>query len=221
MPSLAAQQPTGASSKIWKQYYGNLNYKFVVDSNQDVTADFNVYRTFDDGQAKAGDIDTTAYGLQLAYRLSAHTFTLAHQQVRGDQPIDYVGFGDTGRAGGSIYLPNSVQYSDFNGPGEKSWQARYDLNMVSYGVPGLSFMIRYLHGSNIDGTHVTSGAYVGKYGRDDREFETDFEARYVVQSGPVKNLSVRVRTAWHRGDLTTGGDQDQFRVITEYPINIF
>ncbi|MGT8993088.1 OprD family outer membrane porin, partial [Pseudomonas aeruginosa] len=28
----------------------------------------------------------------------------------------------------SIFLANSVQYSDFNGPGEKSWQARYDLN---------------------------------------------------------------------------------------------
>ncbi|WRL24212.1 OprD family outer membrane porin, partial [Pseudomonas aeruginosa] len=25
------------------------------------------------------------------------------------------------------------QYSDFNGPGEKSWQARYDLNLASYG----------------------------------------------------------------------------------------
>lgn len=206
---------------IWKQYYGNLNYTYAINSNQAVTADFNIYRTLDSGQAKAGEIDTTAYGLQLAYRIAGHTFTLAHQQVRGDQPFDYVGFGDTGRAGGSIYLPNSVQYSDFNGPGEKSWQARYDLNMTPYGVPGLSFMIRYLHGTDIDGTHATSGAYAGKYGSDDREFETDFEARYVVQSGPAKNLSVRVRTAWHRGDLTTGGDQDQFRLITEYPIDIF
>ncbi|MFK0092350.1 OprD family porin [Pseudomonas sp. NPDC090592] len=212
---------TSRFEDIWKQHYGNVNYKYVIDSDQDVTADFNVYRTLDSGQAKAGEIDTTAYGLLLAYRISAHTFTVAHQQVRGDQPFDYVGFGDTGRAGGSIYLPNSVQYSDFNGPGEKSWQARYDLNMASYGVPGLSFMIRYLHGTDIDGTHATSGAYAGKYGRDDREFETDFEARYVVQSGPAKNLSVRVRTAWHRGDATTGGDQDQFRLITEYPINIF
>ncbi|WNQ02431.1 OprD family outer membrane porin, partial [Pseudomonas aeruginosa] len=42
--------------------------------------------------------------------------------------------------GDSIFLANSVQYSDFNGPGEKSWQARYDLNLASYGVPGLTFM---------------------------------------------------------------------------------
>ncbi|MGH9949974.1 MAG: OprD family outer membrane porin, partial [Pyrinomonadaceae bacterium] len=90
-----------------------------------------------------------------------------------------------------------------------------------YGVPGLSFMARHLRGTDIDGTHVTGGAYARKYGSDDREFETNVEARYIVQSGPAKNLSVRLRTAWHRGDLTTGGAQDQFRVITEYPINIF
>ncbi|WP_416059052.1 OprD family outer membrane porin, partial [Pseudomonas aeruginosa] len=52
--------------------------------------------------------------------------------------------GENGSGGGgdSIFLANSVQYSDFNGPGEKSWQARYDLNMASYGVPGLTFMVR-------------------------------------------------------------------------------
>lgn len=206
---------------IWDQYYGNLNYVYAIDKDQAVTLDLNVYRTVDSGQAKAGEIDTTAYGLQAGYKVSAHTFTLAYQQVQGDQPFDYVGFGDTGRAGGSILLPNSVQYSDFNGPGEKSWQVRYDVNMASYGVPGLSFMARHLRGTDIDGTHVNGGAYAGKYGSDDREFETNLEARYVVQSGAAKNLSVRLRTAWHRGDLTTGGAQDQFRVITEYPINIF
>jgi len=206
---------------IWNQYYGNLNYVYAIDKNQAVTLDVNAYRTGDSGQAKAGEIDTTAYGLQAAYKVMAHTFTLAYQQVQGDQPFDYIGFGDTGRAGGSILLPNSVQYSDFNGPGEKSWQVRYDINMASYGVPGLSFMARHLRGADIDGTHVTSGAYARKYGSDDREFETNVEARYIVQSGPAKNLSVRLRTAWHRGDLSTGGAQDQFRVITEYPINIF
>jgi imipenem/basic amino acid-specific outer membrane pore len=206
---------------IWNQYYGNTKLLVPIDKDQAVTFDFNVYRTLDSGQAKAGEIDTTAAGLSAAYRYSAHTLTLAYQQVEGDQPFDYVGFGDTGRAGGSILLPNSVQYSDFNGPGEKSWQARYDLNMAPYGIPGLTFMVRHLRGFDIDGSNVTSGAYVNKYGRDDKEFETNAEARYVVQSGAAKNLSMRLRTAWHRGDLTTGGTQNQLRVITEYPLSIF
>lgn len=206
---------------IWNQYYGNANWTLPIDKDQALTFDLNVYRTLDSGQAKAGTIDTTASGLSAAYRFSAHTLTLAFQQVQGDQPFDYVGFGDTGRSGGSVFLPNSVQYSDFNGPGEKSWQLRYDVNMATYGVPGLSFMVRHLRGYDIDGTHVTTGAYANKYGSDDKEFETNAEARYVVQDGPAKNLSVRLRAAWHRGDLSTGGTQNQFRVITDYPINIF
>ncbi|WP_082423724.1 OprD family porin [Pseudomonas sp. NBRC 111118] len=206
---------------IWNQYYINANYIVPLSKAQALTFDLNLYRTTDTGNASAGSIDTTAGGIQAAYKVSAHTVTLAYQQVDGEQPFDYVGFGDTGRSGGSIFLPNSVQYSDFNGPGEKSWQLRYDLNMAGYGVPGLTLMVRHLRGQDIDGTHVTQGAYANKYGEDDKEFETDAEARYVVQSGHAKDLSVRLRLAWHRGDAGTGGDQDQVRVITEYPLNIF
>ncbi|MHA6195407.1 OprD family porin [Pseudomonas wadenswilerensis] len=206
---------------IWQQYYANANYALALSDSQALSFDFNLYRTLDSGSARAGGIDTTAAGLQAAYKVSAHTLTLAYQHVRGDQPFDYVGFGDTGRSGGSIFLPNSVQYSDFNGPGEKSWQVRYDLNASSYGVPGLSFMVRHLRGQDIDGTQVTQGAYANKYGKGDREYETDAEARYVVQAGPAKDLSVRLRLAWHRGDASTGGDQDQVRVISEYPLDIF
>ncbi|MFJ4349052.1 OprD family porin [Pseudomonas sp. NPDC089401] len=206
---------------IWNQYYLNANYALPLINAQALTFDFNLYRTLDNGSARAGTIDTTAGGIQAAYKFAAHTLTLAYQQVTGDQPFDYVGFGDTGRSGGSIFLPNSVQYSDFNGPGEKSWQLRYDLNMTGYGIPGLTFMVRHLRGQDIDGTRVTEGAYANKYGEDDKEFETDAEARYVVQSGAAKDLSVRLRLAWHRGDGSTGGDQDQVRVITEYPFEIF
>jgi len=206
---------------IWHQYYVNANYVMPLSPAQSLTFDFNLYRTLDTGSAKAGTIDTTAAGMQVAYKVSSHTFTAAYQQVQGDQPFDYVGFGDTGRSGGSILLPNSVQYSDFNGPGEKSWQLRYDLNMAGYGVPGLTFMLRHLRGRDIDGTHSTQGAYAHKYGQGDEEFETDAEARYVVQAGPAKDLSVRLRLAWHRGDDSTGGAQDQVRVITEYPFDIF
>jgi len=206
---------------IWHQYYGNANYVMPLSQAQALTFDVNLYRTLDTGSAKAGTIDTTAAGLQAAYKVSSHTFTAAYQQVHGDQPFDYVGFGDTGRSGGSIFLPNSVQYSDFNGPGETSWQFRYDLNLAGYGVPGLTFMVRHLRGRDIDGTQSTQGAYAHKYGKGDEEFETDAEARYVVQAGPAKDLSVRLRLAWHRGDDSTGGAQDQVRVITEYPIDIF
>src|SRR3546814_15693994 len=54
------------------------------------------------------------------------------------------------RQSDSIFLDNSIQYSDFNSPKERSWMVRYDLDMSSYGVPGLSFMTRYGRGTDAD-----------------------------------------------------------------------
>lgn len=117
---------------IYRQYYLNSNYTIPLASDQSLGFDFNIYRTNDEGKAKAGDISNTTWSLAAAYTLDAHTFTLAYQKVHGDQPFDYIGFGrnGSGAGGDSIFLANSVQYSDFNGPGEKSWQARYDLNLA-------------------------------------------------------------------------------------------
>jgi len=207
---------------IWNQYYTNVNYTLPLASDQSLNFDFNLYRTTDTGAKKAGDISNTAFSLAAAYSfLKAHTVTLAFQKVNGDTPFDYIGVGDNNKGGDSIFLANSIQYSDFNAPGEKSWQARYDIKMAEYGVPGLSFMARYVHGDGIDGTHATNTAYAGQYGSDGHHFETNLEAKYVVQSGPLKDLSFRARQAWHRGNADDGeGNINEFRLITEYPITI-
>ncbi len=210
---------------VWHQYYGNANYTLPISDQQSLNFDFNIYRTNDSGAAKAGDISNTTWSLAAAYSfLTAHTLTLAYQKVHGDTPFDYVAFGNNGAGdtGDSILLANSVQYSDFNGPGEKSWQARYDLNMASYGAPGLSFMVRYIHGDDIDGSHIPSNSTYTGYGDDGDHHETNLEAKYVVQSGPAKDLSLRMRQAWHtaNGDQPDG-DVKEFRLIADYPINIF
>jgi len=209
---------------VWNQYYANTNYTLPLASDQSLNFDFNIYHTTDTGSALAGKIDNTAFSFATAYSfLKAHTVTLAFQQVHGDTPFDYIGVGDRNNRGGdSIFLANSIQYSDFNGPGEKSIQARYDLKMAEYGVPGLSFMARYIHGEGIDGTHADpTGSYAGLYGRDGHHFETNVEAKYVVQTGPLKDLSFRARQAWHRGNADDGeGNINEFRLITSYPITI-
>ncbi|MFI8223922.1 OprD family porin [Pseudomonas sp. NPDC085632] len=211
---------------IWNQYYANLNYTIPMGGDQSLNLDGNIYRTTDTGRAEAGEISNTAFSLAAAFSfLKAHTFTLAFQKVNGDTPFDYIGVGGHGpsnRGGDSIFLANSIQYSDFNGPGEKSVQARYDLKMAEYGVPGLSFMVRYVNGWNIDGTNTpTVSSYTGAYGEDGKHHETNFEAKYVVQSGPAKDLSFRIRQAWHTANADEGeGDVKEFRLITEYPLNI-
>ncbi|MFU8051527.1 OprD family porin [Pseudomonas aeruginosa] len=198
-----------------------------------------LYATYAGQTAKSADfaggryaitdnLSASLYGAELKdiyrqYYLNTN-YTLAYQQVHGDEPFDYIGFGGNGSGAGgdSIFLANSVQYSDFNGPGEKSWQARYDLNLASYGVPGLTFMLRYINGKDIDGTKVdSSSSYAGLYGEDGKHHETNLEAKYVVQSGPAKDLSFRIRQAWHRANADQGeGDQNEFRLIVDYPLSI-
>jgi imipenem/basic amino acid-specific outer membrane pore len=210
---------------IWRQYYANTNYTFALSEGQSLNLDFNLYRTNDDGRSLAGRIDNTTWSLAAAYKFAAHRLTLAYQQVDGDEPFDYLGFDQ--QPGTSIFLANSVQVLDFNAPNERSWQLRYDLDMAPFGVPGLSFMSRYIRGDHIDDSHYDggpNGAY-GRYGDDGKRWERDIEARYVVQSGPARDLSVRVRQASVRSTAQVARadttDNNEVRVIIEYPLSIF
>ncbi|WP_322978608.1 OprD family porin [Pseudomonas sp. C11] len=212
---------------VWRQYYGNVNYTIPLADDQSLGFDFNIYRTTDKGDSKAGDISNTTFSLSASYAIGAHKFTVAHQRVNGDEPFDYISM-DGNNSGDSIFLANSVQYSDFNAPGERSWQARYDLNMASFGIPGLSFMARYITGDNADGTHAdATGPYAGSFGKNGKEWERDLEVKYVVQEGAAKDLSFRVRHASWRSNNDMSGFYsagssaiDEVRVITEYPLDI-
>ncbi|MNE83811.1 Porin D precursor [compost metagenome] len=94
--------------------------------------------------------------------------------------------------------------------------------MATYGVPGLTFMARYITGEDIDGTKVDpTSPYAGLYGEDGKHHETNVEAKYVIQEGAAKDLSFRIRQAWHRGNTDQGeGDVDEFRLIVDYPLSV-
>lgn len=216
---------------VWNQYYADLYHTWNISDDMSLSTSLNYYKTKDEGNADAGDIDTDTFSGQLALAVGVQTFSIAHQQVNGDTPFDYVNVG--GSDGNSIWLANSVQYSDFNGPGEKSYQARYDLDLSDMLTPGLSFMVRYIKGTDSDGSNITSdSAYwntddnVSGYGNDGKEWERDIELKYVVQEGAAKDLSFRIRQATWRanndynlsGDASTG--LDEVRIITEYPLDI-
>lgn len=134
----------------WLQNYLNLNYNVPLGSGQGLNFDTHVYRSDATGRQLSGPIDNTSWSLATAYRVGAHRFTLAYQQIDGDTPFDYVG-------GLSIDLANSVQLSDFNAPGMKSQQARYDLDLAALGIPGLSFMTRYVTGRGASDNGWTPG----------------------------------------------------------------
>ena len=208
---------------IWNQYYANLNYTIPMGDDQSLNFDGNIYSTNDAGDAKAGDISNTTFSLAAAYSfLKAHTITVGFQKVNGDTPFDYIGVGKNNRGGDSIFLANSIQYSDFNGPNEKSAQVRYDLKMAEYGVPGLSFMTRYVKGWDIDGyQHSDQRRLRWPVRRRWQAPRNQLRSQIRVQTGPAKDLSFRIRQAWHRANADQGeGDINEFRLIVDYPLSI-
>ncbi|MCX2889873.1 outer membrane porin, OprD family [Pseudomonas sp. LB-090624] len=197
----------------WRKYYANVNWAMPISDNQGLVFDFNIYDTKSEGSAEYrafdGDkLDNRAFSLSGAYNIGAHTFTLAYQKVTGDG--DY-GYGIDG--GGTIFLANSVARSDFNAEDEKSWQARYDLNFAEYGIPGLTFMTRYVRGTDANVAGTSNG----------KEWERDVDIKYVLQEGPAKDLSFRVRQATYRSSDGVYYDSpsiDELRLIVEYPLSI-
>ncbi|MEH6386419.1 OprD family porin [Pseudomonas profundi] len=200
--------------ETWRQHYLGAVYARPIDDKQALSFNLNFYHTQDTGEARSGRIDNTTWSLTSTYSYSAHSFSLGYQRVHGDTPFDYV-------TRGAIYLTNAVALSDFNAPNEASWQVRYDLAMAGYGFPGLSFSAAYIRGSGIDGSKMDpSGgyAYLG-YGRNGQHWERDLEARYKVQAGVARGLSLSARYAVHRGNTDQAElDADQLRFAVEYPI---
>jgi imipenem/basic amino acid-specific outer membrane pore len=204
------------AEEYFKKYYANLNLTLPINDEQSLNFDLNAYKTKGDKRGDTIDflgdgvlgVDNNLWSLAAAYSLGAHKFTLAYQQSSGDNAYYYGVDGNS-----TIFVSNSIQISDFVGREEKSYQARYDLNMATYGVPGLSFMTRYVMGDNIK----TNGLGEGK------ENEWNLESKYVVQEGPAKDLSFRARFANYRSNgaySAYASDNYDTRLIIEYPLSI-
>ena len=211
---------------IWRQYYANARYRLPLTPKQALTFTFNLYDTRDHGEAKGGEIDNTSWSLSAAWKFGGHTLTLGHQRIDGDEPLDWVGF--DGTQGGSLFMGNVAQVVTFSEANERSWQLRYDLDMASYGIPGLTFMTRYTRGDHMDNAdsdnrfYTRNGAHVYERGKDHSHWERNFEVSYLVQSGPAKDLLLRMRQSTHRASSGYRyPDHDEIRLIAEYPLNIF
>ena len=202
---------------LWRQYYVNGNYSFVLTAEQTLGVDFNLYRSLDQGQANAGDINVTAWSLATAYANGPHTLTLSYQKIHGGQPFDYLMASD-GTYMDSIYLANSSQYGDFNGPGEQSVGLAYEYDFGSTGVLHTTLGFKYIYGFDIDNEQVDPDGLYAYFAHADKQIERDVDIKTVVETGPLKDLSVRVRYAEH---AFSGDSVKQLRIITQDLINIF
>jgi hypothetical protein len=222
LPGLTSSLYAAELKDIWNQYYYDLDYTYALNDLVSLNPGLHFYHTQDTGDALLGNIDNNTYSLHFTVGVGHHSVTAAYQRVNGNTPFDYISQGD------SIYLDNSQQYSDFNGPNERSWKLKYAYDFAGLDMPGLTSAVSYSRGE-LDLTKVDpdSRGYASWYsadGRNARHWERDIELKYVVQGGKAKDLAMRLQWASNRGGNGYGAldqDTDEYRVIVDYPVNVF
>ena len=222
VPNLTSSLYAAELKDIWNQYYYDLDYTWQLSDAVSLNPGLHYYHTQDTGEALLGAIDNNTYSLHLVLGVAGHSVTAAYQRVNGNTPFDYINQGD------SVFLDNSQQYSDFNGPNERSWKLKYAYDFVGVGAPGLTGAVSYSRGeldlSKVDPQSAGYGAtWYNADGRHAKHWERDFDVQYVVQGGTAKDLAVHLQWATHRGGNGYGSlDQDthEYRVIVDYPLDL-
>jgi len=199
-PALSTAYHYGELEGIYQQHYLTLNHKWAIAQGQTLSSDLRWARSLDEG---GSNVDNSALGAMFSYNSQGHTLGLGYQRMSGD-----TGFANINGTDG--YLVNLVQINDFGNQDERSWQARYDYNFAALGIPGLTFMTRYLSGDNVT---VRGRVDEGK------EWERDSELAYVIQSGPLKNLGLKWKNASARSNFSS--DIDENRLILTYSLALW
>ena len=186
----------GGLENNYKQHIVTLLHNFALGDSQSIKSDLRYARSLKDGNT---NIDNKALGARFTYNISGHGFGIAYQKMSGDTGFPHL-------AGTDSFLVNYVMISpDFANPDERSWQARYDYDFAALGLPGMSFMTRYLKGDNF------------ARGREEgTEWERNTDIAYVFQSGALKNLELKWRNGSYRSN--GGNNIDQNRVIVSYTL---
>jgi len=182
---------------MYKQNSFSLVHVLPLADKQSLKTDLRYARSTDGSRS---NIDNKALGAMVTYGIEGHSFGLGYQKMSGDTGFAYIN-------GTDPFLVNYVQIGDFANKDEKSWQARYDFNFASIGIPGLTFMTRYLTGDNVE---LAANRSEGK------EWERNSELMYVFQEGALKNLGVRLRNATVRSNFAN--DIDENRLIVSYTL---
>lgn len=198
--TLSASLYTSKAEDLWKRHFAGIAHTADLANDMSLTTDLTYYKTSDDSSA-ATDFDNDAASLAFTLGAGFHDFTVAYQRMSGDAGFEYF---DSG-----IYLANSVQVIDFNAKDERSWQARYDYDFEGMGIPGLTFMTRYIKGNNIDTAPGVS----------DTRWERDTDIRYTIQHGFMQGLGLAWRNATVRQAIGSG-DIDENRLIASYTWNL-
>ncbi|MDT4860611.1 Porin-like protein NicP [compost metagenome] len=187
---------------VYNQQYLQVQHSQPV-GDWTLGANLGYFQGDDDGSALAGELDNKVYSGLFSAKYGGNTFYVGLQKVSGDTGWMRV----NGTSGGS--LGNDSFNASFDNAQERSWQVRHDYNFAALGIPGLTLMNRYISGDNVQVGATDDG----------KEWIRDTELAYVIQSGALKNLSMKWRNSSVRRDFSSN-QFDENRLIINYPLSI-
>lgn len=190
--------------EIYRQQYVGLLHTQALGEGLSLRSDLRYFDSRGEGAERAGRIDNRNFNAMFTLGVRAHKFTATWQQMSGDSAFPFLN-------GGDPYTVNLVTYNTFTRAGLDSWQLRYDYDFVAMGIPGLSFMTRYTDGRHAETATLSNG----------RERERDTDLTYVIQSGPLKDVSLRWRNVTFRSGNGLTSKLDENRLIIGYTLALW
>lgn len=173
--------------------------------------DLRYFNSSEDGAAKAGAVDNQNIGVLFNYKLGGHSLTTGGMLLSGKTAMPYI-------AGAEVHVVSELALSsEFINPDEHNWGARYDYDFSALGVPGLTATVRYLKGSHIELPSKLGGSGLS-------ESERDLQLSYVIQSGPLKDVALRIRNALYRNNFAPNAsfrDDNETRINIDYTLKLW
>lgn len=198
-PQLAVSYYYGNLDNIYRQHFAGLVHSMPLAGGFALRSDLRYYDSGGDGEERAGKIDNRNFNGIVSLSHGGHKVSAGWQQQSGSSAFPVIN-------GGAAYVINLVTLGDFTRAEEDSWQLRYDYNFAAHGLPGLSFMTRYVDGRNVKTATTDDG----------EEWERDSDLTYLVQSGALKGLSLQWRNLSFRSGNGLATDIDENRLIVNY-----
>lgn len=175
-----------------------------------LTTDLRSFFSRDTGSAKAGEVYNQNLSALVGYKLGGHSVSLGYMHSSGDTATPYLSGTEL------MGLSELTMSSDFLNAKERTWQAIYDYDFTAVGIVGLRSRLRYVRGDNIELAALNADD------RKEREFQ--MELGYVIQSGPLKNVSLLARKSIYRNDFPAGAafrDENQTRFVVQYALPLW
>lgn len=211
LPSLTLSYHVAELEDLYRSQYFGLKLNQPLSSGA-LISDIRYFAAKDSGDQALGNVDNRTLSSYFAYSLGGHTLGGGFQRAWGDTSFAMVNGADT-------YLFAESLVSTFTAAQEQVWFARYDYNFVALGIPGLTLGLKYAKGEEVDPTLLTTrqAAALRAEGADGKEWERMTDLTYVVQSGPIKGVSLQWRNSTNRSTYADSANENRF--IVRYTFN--